>query len=334
MRKYRFLVLTDHSKHSKENSIYPLLKELYRHPDCQEVDIASRSIEENNLFFEKQKIDELYARPVNTSFHYDASGKVFRSNLRKVDYDSYDVVWLRMARPISDELLLWLDQSTSALLINKPSGIIKTSNKAYLAKFDDVCPPIKLVYSIQEIRAFAQNFDIVLKPLREYGGKGILKIHGDILDDGEQTHLTETYLKNIENYIEKEGYLAMKFLKNVTQGDKRILVVNGEIMAASLRLPPEDSWLCNVARGGTSVKSEPTEEEIKIIQRITPDLLKEGILIFGADTLTDDDGKRILSEVNTLSIGGFPQAQKQTGLPIIKQTIQKIIDFAHAKYAE
>ena len=120
----------------------------------------------------------------------------------------------------------------------------------------------------------------------------------------------------------------MKYLKNVSQGDKRILVVGGQIMASSLRLPAEGSWLCNVAQGGKSVKADVTNEEIKIVKGLTPELIKEGVLIFGADTLEDDYGKRILSEVNTLSVGGFSQAQEQSGKPIIKMTIDKIFEYA------
>ena len=122
----------------------------------------------------------------------------------------------------------------------------------------------------------------------------------------------------------------MKYLKNVTQGDKRILVVGGKIMAASLRLPAPNSWLCNVAQGGISVPSELEKEEIDIIKTISPRLEQEGIFIFGADTLVNDDGKRILSEINTLSIGGFPQAEKQTGKPIVQDTINKIIKYIDA----
>jgi glutathione synthase len=124
-----------------------------------------------------------------------------------------------------------------------------------------------------------------------------------------------------------EGFLAMEFLKNVSQGDKRILVLNGQILASSLRLPAEESWLCNVAQGGHSVAAEATSEEIKIIETISPKLLEAGILIFGVDTLVANDGKRILSEINTLSIGGFPQAEKQTKKPILQQTINGIIKY-------
>lgn len=157
-----------------------------------------------------------------------------------------------------------------------------------------------------------------------------MKIDGNVLNDGNQDFDMATYLQDLKSYIETEGFLAMEFLKNVTQGDKRILVVNGQILASSLRLPTENSWLCNVAQGGRSVPAEATPEEIKIIETISPKLLEAGILIFGADTLVDNNGKRILSEINTLSIGGFPQAEKQTGKPILQQTIDGIMNYVES----
>jgi glutathione synthase len=154
-----------------------------------------------------------------------------------------------------------------------------------------------------------------------------MKISGDTLDDGSQIRPL-SYLHNLEKKITKDGFLAMKFLKNVAKGDKRLIVVDGEIMAASLRLPVTGSWLCNVAQGGYSVKSQAENSEIEIVKAIDPLLKSHGILIYGVDTLVDNTGKRVLSEINTLSIGGFPQSQSQTGKPIINLTLDKIFEYA------
>ena len=187
---------------------------------------------------------------------------------------------------------------------------------------------IALCHSIEAIKKEIAKHPIVLKPLKEYGGRGLLKIDGKTTDDGTEKHDTDQYLESLKESIEKDGYLSMKYLKNVSEGDKRILVVGGEILASSLRLPAKDSWLCNVAQGGKSVSSEVTEREREIIQTINPTLKKKGVLIYGADTLVDDDGKRVLSEVNTLSVGGFPQAEAQTGKPVINTLISKIFEYA------
>lgn len=327
-KKYKFLVLTDHSKHSKENSVYALMSKLSQHPNCEKVDIASRGNRANDAFFEEQETEKLYAIAVDENFTFDETGQQFSTNGKVVAIRDYDVIILRLPRPVGSDFMGFIAYlGENKIIINHPNGIEKTSTKAFLLNFPEICPPMKLCKSIDEIVTFSKRFPIVLKPLKEYGGKGLLKINGDILNDGNSDFDTNDYLRKQKKYIETEGYLAMKFLKNVSEGDKRILVVNGQILASSLRLPAKDSWLCNVAQGGRSVISEVTPEEEQIIKTITPKLLKEGILIYGADTLTDDDGKRILSEINTLSIGGFPQAEQQTGQPILQQTIDGIIHF-------
>lgn len=331
-KKLKFLVLTDHSKHSSENSIYALMSKLSQHPNCERVDIASRGNTANDSFFVEQETEKLYAISINELFAFDETKIQFSENGRVVAIRDYDVIVLRLPRPVDTDFMGFLAYlGENKILINHPEGIEKTSTKAFLMNFPELCPPMRMCHSVEDIIAFSANFPIVLKPLKEYGGKGILKIDGDVLNDGQTDFHTVDYLRKQEAYIKKEGYLAMKYLKNVSEGDKRILVVNGQILASSLRIPAEDSWLCNVAQGGRSVQSEVTEDEKQIINTISPKLLEEGILIYGADTLVDDDGKRVLSEINTLSIGGFPQAEAQTGLPILQQTVDGIISYCESR---
>jgi len=132
----------------------------------------------------------------------------------------------------------------------------------------------------------------------------------------------------VENPID---YLAVKFLENVKQGDKRIVVVNGEILGASLRLPAENSWLCNVAMGGSSNMAEVESEEEEIIRLINPTLSDMGIVMYGVDTLVGDDGKRVLSEINTTSIGGLPQIAAMRNEPLVERAIDLIWEYYNEK---
>lgn len=332
-KTYQVLVLTDHSGHSDQNSIYSLLQEMVSHEQCASIDVASRGLSINDAFFQDNDADALHVSRIDKHFAYTDDGAAYTTDLRSADVATYDFVFLRLPRPISDEYILWLEDTFSqAVIVNRPSGIIKTSTKAFLLNFPSVCAEMKLCYSVSEVMEMVNRYPIVLKPLKEYGGRGLLKIDRTHIDDGVELHDTATYLSRISDQIATDGYLAMKYLKNVSEGDKRILVVNGEIMASSLRLPKEGSWLCNVAQGGKSVSTEVTDREKEIIATISPVLIKNGIVIFGADTLVDDDGTRILSEINTLSIGGFPQAQQQSGLPIIKETINKLFEYADGQF--
>lgn len=331
-KQYNVLVLTDHSRHSDQNSIYALLQEMLKHDQCGQILVASRGLDSNKAFFQDMDANALRASVVQPDFAYTGDGNYFNRDLQVVEPTKIDIVFMRLPRPVSDEFLRWIDDTFEhGTIINKPSGIIETSSKSFLLNFPEQCPSMSLCRSIDDVLASAKRNPIVLKPLKEYGGKGILKIDGDKLDDGKEIYKTGEYLKTIEDALKNDGYLSMKFLKNVTQGDKRILVVGGEIMASSLRIPAEGSWLCNVAQGGSSVPSEVTDEEKQMIEAITPALLERGIFIYGADTLMDDDGSRILSEVNTLSIGGFMQAEEQTNRPILLETINKFFNYANSK---
>ena len=331
--EYRVLVLTDHKGHSAENSLYALLQHLARHASVQLVDWASRSYSINDSFFSGNQMQEIHVSTVDQEFSFESAQHINEDELRIVDTANYDFIFLRLPRPVSDDYLIALsDYFQGKCIVNHPHGIVETSNKSFLPQFAHLTVPMRVCRSVQEVREFAENREIVLKPLREYGGKGLMRMNGEKAWMGDEFISTDQLLQDIESTLLEDGYLAMEFLPNVTQGDKRLLVVDGEIMAASLRLPKEGSWLCNVAQGGQSVPAEPEPEEIEMIQQIRPILHEKGIFIYGVDTLVDNQGKRVLSEINTLSIGGFPQAEKQTGLPILSRTIDKIIDHIDSFY--
>ena len=108
-------------------------------------------------------------------------------------------------------------------------------------------------------------------------------------------------------------------------------MINGKILGASLRLPAKGSWLCNVAMGGSSQAAQVEPEEVAIVRTIDPVLSKMGIVMYGVDTLVGDDGKRVLSEINTTSIGGVPQLAEQQGKPLVKETAHLLWNYIHQK---
>lgn len=329
MKKLKVLVLTDHSGHSDQNSIYALLKTMLTHESCNKIYVASRGVHLNQAFYQEMNDKVIYGTLVTEDFGYSKEGTAFTRDLVKLDPKSFDLVFMRIPRPVSDDFLRWLPMAlANSIFVNHPKGIIETSNKAYLLDLAEHCPPIQLCHSNEDILDFTSKYDTVLKPLRGYGGTGVIKIIGQNVDDGNNSYPLEVFFEKHKKEIYTHGYVAMKYLKNVSQGDKRILVVDGEILAASLRMPADGQWLCNVARGGTSISSTPTSEEIQMINNIASRLKNKGILIFGADTLVNDEGERVLSEINTLSIGGFPQAEAQTQKPILQMTIDKIMQYA------
>lgn len=309
--KKRILFLTDHTNHGPSNSLYPLVQAMRLHASCIHVDVVTRGNQLNNPFFENDFSKGLYVTKADENFSFSAEGKSFEKYTHDTSLDNYDAIWLRLPPPLSSSFLSFLKQQfADKLIINKPEGIQITGNKKFLMNFPDLCPPMKICTSIEDIKMFKNQFPIVLKPFQEYGGKGIVRIDGEKVWVGKEETTFEDFIEKIKQ--SKIEYLAVKFLKNVSQGDKRIVVVDGKILGTSLRLPSKDSWICNVSMGGKAVDAEPEEEEIKIIKRLNPQLSKLGIIMYGVDTLVNDEGKRVLSEINTTSIGGFANISKHS----------------------
>ena len=114
-------------------------------------------------------------------------------------------------------------------------------------------------------------------------------------------------------------------------GDKRTIVANGQILGSTLRLPAPGSWMCNVAQGGMAIPAEVDPDDRKIASRLIPLLGGLGVIFFGFDTLVDDDGRRTLSEINTLSVGGLPQIADFTGKPIVKDAAQLLWEYVKSE---
>ena len=334
--KLKTLILTDHSGHSDQNSVYALARALAADPRSLRTDIASRGIAQNDRFFREGARMRVQGMEVKADFAFDPSGHQFTENTRPLDPADYDLIWLRLPHPISPGFIAAMDEldgTDGTAVVNRPSGVEETGNKAYLLNWEKFSAPMVLVKSVAEITDFARDYSIVLKPLRGHGGHGVVKVTGNVVDAGGTSDTLENWVAANRAKLTTEGFLATQFLEGVRNGDKRVLVVNGKVLAASLRLPATDSWLCNVAQGGTSVGAEVTAEEQRMVTEIAPALLAKGVPFFGMDTLEGDDGKRVLSELNTLSIGGFPQAEAQTGRPIVQQAIDELIAYVETTNA-
>lgn len=333
MQKLKLLVLTDHTGHSFQNSLYALVKAMRLNECCAFVDVASRGLPENNRFFKKMESSALWVNRVGEHFDFHPEGLAFQQNLRMAFFPEYDAVWLRMPPPLGRDFLYFLDKKfPSRLIFNDPLGIWKTGSKEFLTNFPDVCPPLKICRSVEDIVEFKNQFPIVLKPFRDYGGKGVVRIDGEQAWVGKKEMTFSDFAEQNENA--KLEYLAVKFLKNVHEGDKRIVVVDGQVMGASLRLPAGGSWLCNVAMGGKAVPSKVDADEMKIVERINPTLSEMGIVMYGVDTLVGDDGRRVLSEINTTSIGGLPQMAAHQGEPLVEQAVDLLWNFITKKINE
>jgi len=334
MKGYNILVLTDHLTHSRNNSVYAICAALQAHPGVRRIHLASRGNEANRDFFYQHTSTELEVWSMGEGATYEQGLTALVQHTIRVDVRYYDIVWLRLPRPIPDGFFPFLTgQVGEDCIINRPSGIVETGNKAFLTNFPDLTPPLRHCTTVEDIWAFHEQFPIVLKPVESYGGRGIVKLQRGVVYEGGKVLSYADYLPVLEQQLQQGGYLAMKFLKNVDLGDKRIVVVNGQILGAVLRLPPEGSWICNAALGGSAVPSRPDAGEGRIVERLNEALLPRGIAMYGIDTLVDDDGRRVLSEVNTLSIGGVKPMAELTGLPLVERCAELLVEYVEGMLA-
>ena len=329
----RVLILTDHAGHSAENSLYALVSQMRRHPSVASVHITSRSEPSNPTLWNPSgagaQVQRVVVKELTEDLPFDPSGQQWSRGLTEVPTNYFSLVWLRLPPPLSTEWLLQLQQCfPPAVILNRPTGIIATNSKAFLLQFPELIAPSWLCRSIADIDRVRAGQEVVLKPLRDYGGRGLVRIQGDRVWRGTEA---TTYAEFRDSLASASiEYLAVHYLKNVSAGDKRIVVADGQIIGASLRLPRADSWLCNVSAGGRSAETVVDADEQYIIQTIAPHLDKLGIVLYGVDTLVGDNGRRILSEINTTSIGGIPQIERLSGSPAVARVVDAILSNALA----
>ena len=326
--RHNLLVVTDHTTHSATNSLYELaiaMRHDIRHPN---VWVCSKGLPENTGFFDGQHSSSVFASVVKEDFSFHPDGTYIKETAQELHLSQISAILVRMPQPLNPEFLLSLQSIVPARhIINDPAGTIETSSKEFLLKVAHLCPTTQMCYNLQDAIALSHDYEIVLKPLYSYGGQGIVRLSpryfwiGDIRFDAE----------DIYRLLPQDHFpmLAMRYLENVSFGDKRTIVVNRQIVGSALRMPPPDSWICNVAQGGHAVLSHVDEAE-KIIEReLTPLLFQKGIVIYGFDTLMDDNGIRVLSEINTLSIGGLGPIEEMSGKPIVQLTASLLWDYIY-----
>ncbi|MDZ4749226.1 MAG: hypothetical protein SH808_12120 [Saprospiraceae bacterium] len=324
--KLNMLVVTDHSTHTESNSVYQLSRALLHDTRCGTLWVCSKGYHRNAAFFEGLPDAEIYASEVTDLFTFDASGSYFQQAVSPLDRSRIDVILVRMPQPVDAAFLYSLESMAPPHhIINSPSGIVETATKAFLMEVSYLCPQPLICHSIQEAMELSRQKEIVLKPMNSYGGRGIVRLSIDhCWKENERLPLDR-----LSSFLTDSHFpmVAMNFLKNVTQGDKRTIVANRQILGSALRMPAPDSWMCNVAQGGHAVLAEANEDEHIIQEILTPILYRKGVVIFGFDTLVDDDGRRVLSEINTLSIGGLVPLQEMSGKPVLKRAASLLWDY-------
>jgi glutathione synthase len=188
------------------------------------------------------------------------------------------------------------------LVVNDPAHVRNAPEKILVTEFPELMPPTLITRDLAEIKAFrAEHNDIVMKPLYGHGGGAVFRITRDDLNFGS--------LYDMFAMTFREQWVVQKFLPAVKQGDKRILLVDGEFAGAVNRVPAADDLRSNMVRGGSPATTDLTGREQEICKRLGPALRERGLLFAGIDVIGD-----WLTEINVTSPTGI-RAVKSLGGP-------------------
>jgi glutathione synthase len=221
--------------------------------------------------------------------------------------DEADVVLMRQDPPFdlgyitATHLLERIAHKT--LVVNDPASVRNAPEKVFVLDYPHFMPPTLVTRSLDEARAFlAKHHEIVIKPLHGNGGKAIFKIGSD---GANLSALMEVF-----NLTWREPHMIQAFLPDVAKGDKRIVLVDGEVVGAINRLPGEGEIRSNLAVGGSAVKTELTTKEREICAVLGPELKKRGLLFVGIDVI----GGQWLTEINVTSPTGLVAIDRFDGV--------------------
>lgn len=208
---------------------------------------------------------------------------------------SLDVILMRKDPPFDNEYIyatymLERAELDGCLVVNRPQSLRDCNEKVFATEFPQCCPPHMVSRNSAQLKAFHQHHkDVIFKPLDGMGGSSIFRCAEH---DPNVSVILETLTDHEQHYI-----MAQKFLPEIKQGDKRVLVVNGEAIPYALaRIPASGETRGNLAAGGRGVAQPLSERDEWIVSQVAPTLLKKGLYFVGLDIIGD-----YLTEINVTS---------------------------------
>jgi len=240
---------------------------------------------------------------------------------KRLPLSEFDVVLMRQDPPFdlnyitATHLLERIRPRT--LVVNDPVSVRNAPEKMFVTEFPELMPPTLLTRDLAEIKAFrAEHGDIVMKPLYGHGGGAVFRLTKEDLNFGSLYDLFSTNFR--------EAWVIQKFLPEVKDGDKRIILVDGQFSGAVNRVPAADDLRSNMVRGGSPKETELSAREREICATIGPKLRERGLLFVGIDVIGG-----FLTEINVTSPTGI-RAIRNLGGPDVAALIWDRIEARRA----
>lgn len=219
----------------------------------------------------------------------------------------FDAVLMRKDPPFDTEYLytthlLELAQAHGARVFNRPAALRDFNEKLAIARFPQFIAPTLVTRRAMHIHEFlAEHGDVILKPLDAMGGAGIFRVRRG---DANLNVIVETLTR-----LETRTIMAQRYIPEIAQGDKRILLIDGAPVPHALaRIPAEGETRGNLAAGGRGVAQPLSERDREIAETLGPQLRESGLFLVGLDVIGD-----YLTEINITSPTGFQEITRQSG---------------------
>ena len=229
-----------------------------------------------------------------------------------------DVVLMRKDPPVNLEyiyttFLLQRAEIAGVLIVNRPEALRNASEKLHTAWFSQCCAPTMVSRKMPRLKSFVdEHHDIVVKPLNGMGGASVFRVRHD---DPNLNVILETITRN-----GRKSAMAQRYIPEITAGDKRILMIEGEPYPHALaRIPAAGESRGNLAAGGTGKGVELSERDRWICKQVGPSLREHGIIFAGLDVIGD-----YLTEINVTSPTCIRELDKQYSTDIAGQLMDAI----------
>jgi glutathione synthase len=252
--------------------------------------------------------ERLIARGSTLSVEDKVGGHYRLTDPRTIDLSDLDVVLLRQDPPFdmgyitTTHLLERIHPKT--LVVNDPASVRNAPEKVFVLDFPDLMPPTLVTRSLDAVRGFReQQKDIILKPLYGNGGSSVFRVAAG---DTNLNSLVELF-----QAVFREPFMVQQYRPEVRAGDKRIILVDGEVAGAINRVPAADETRSNMHVGGQATPTDLTPRDKEICARLGPELKKRGLLFTGIDVIGP-----YLTEINVTSPTGIRQVKAFGGADI------------------
>jgi len=229
-----------------------------------------------------------------------------------------DVILMRKDPPVDREFLmatyiLDVAEQQGALVVNPPAALRDCNEKLFAAQFEDCTPPLIVTRSAERLKAFhAEHRDVIMKPVDGMGGRYIFRVRDGDFNLGV---IIETLTQNGAHQA-----MAQKYIPQISEGDKRILLIEGEPVPYALaRIPSAGENRGNLAAGGRGEGRELTARDREICARVAPAIKAKGLIFVGIDVIGD-----YLTEINVTSPTCVRELDAAFGIDISSQLMEAI----------